>query len=353
MQKNILGSHPHPRLRVVAFPISDKNNNVLDNLYSRLPDNGIDAVDLRSAAAFGKKADFLHIHWPEVFFFKQSGLRPLVKRIWFLSAAGYLMARGAKLVYTVHNIAPHEACSPFWRGLIERQILARVSVCHHFFTDSIAMLKERLPFIRGVHTVIPHPLYAPLPSSHSRADLRAQHDIPAGATLILSVGQIRRYKRIRELVADFKKLPLQDAVLMIAGRCNDADYLREITEEIGGDARIRLVNRFLSEQEMADLIHMADLLAINNKDLHNSGVAILSLSYERPFVAPNGGAIAYLKEVAGPGWIYHDLETGVNDIKIPARTASHASLSGMSAASVSQKFADYLRAYKEGKITST
>lgn len=351
MQKDISQRQAHRRLRVVAFPLSDKNNRVLDNLYSRLPDNGIDVVDLRSAAAFCKKADFLHIHWPEVFFFKQPGLRPLVKRIWFLSTAGYLMARGSKLVYTVHNIDPHEACSPFWRGFIERQILGRVSIFHHFFTDSIAMLKERLPFIHGVHTVIPHPLYAPLPSSGTRVELRALHDIRADATLILSVGQIRRYKRIRELIADFKKLERQDAVLMIAGRCNDADYLREITAEIGGDTRIRLIDRFLSEQEMADLIHMADLLAINNKDLHNSGVAILSLSCERPLVAPDGGAITYLKEVAGPGWIYHDLQTGAHGVRNPAQASSADSLSEMGAARVSQKFADYLRAYKEGNIT--
>lgn len=352
MQKDTSGNNPHPRLRVVAFPLSDKNNRVLDNLYSRLPDNGIDVVDLRSAAAFGKKADFLHIHWPEVFFFKQSGLRPLVKRLWFLSTAGYLMARGAKLVYTVHNIDPHEACSPFWRSLIERHIVERVAIFHHFFTDSISMLKKHLPNVRGVHTVIPHPLYEPLPPSLSRAELRAQHDIPLDAPLILSIGQIRRYKRIRELIADFKKIARQDAVLMIAGRCNDADYMREITEEIGGNTRIRLIDRFLSEQEMADLTHMADLLAINNKDLHNSGVAILSLSYERPLVAPDGGAIAYLKDVAGPGWIYHDLQSAANDVKNPARVSSTASLSEMRAAGVSQKFADYLRAYKEGTIAN-
>ena len=105
-------------LRVMAFPaFSRKSNPYNALLYNAVQKEGVDVVEFSFKNAFLSKADIVHVHWPEFFLNSHYRIKALLFSIMLLLSLGVQKLKGAKLVWTLHNLKPHVIRYPVLSGL--------------------------------------------------------------------------------------------------------------------------------------------------------------------------------------------------------------------------------------------
>jgi hypothetical protein len=78
--------------------------------------------------------------------------------------------------------------------------------------------------------------------------------------------------------------------MLICGKCNDENYLREINALI--TSNITLINEYIDENMLARMISESKVVLFchSSKSILSSGALVYSLSYFKPIIAPNVGA---------------------------------------------------------------
>jgi glycosyltransferase involved in cell wall biosynthesis len=137
----------------------------------------------------------------------------------------------------------------------------------------------------------------------SRTEARAELGIPAEATVLASIGYIRPYKNIPELVRAFRALPRPGAQLLIAGEVASPGAGDAVAVAAGNDPRILFRPGFAAPAEVQRYLRAADLVVLAFREILNSASAMLALSFDRPVLAPRLGAITELAEVVGDEWL--------------------------------------------------
>jgi beta-1,4-mannosyltransferase len=247
----------------------------------------------------------LHFHWPEGYYRHERGGRTLrVALSWLrlvlfgirLAAARVL---GYRVVWTVHQVYPHETRS---RRLDRRaaRLLARVSdfLIAHDSGTAAALVRELGAPDDKIH-VIPHGSYIGVyPKGRGREDVRAELGIGSDAFVLLSFGQIRRYKDLMLLVESFARADLDRGVLLIAGLPLDQSEAHRLTTTTAGSGRVVTVLEYLPDERVAELFDASDVAVISRGDGGTSGALILALSMAVPVIA---AALPAYEELTGNG----------------------------------------------------
>lgn len=250
---------------------------------------------LRSGAGL----DVVHLHWLEYVTpldsTPRSGLvRSAVRSGRFLRDLIRLRRRGISVVWTAHNLRPHEPRQPIVEHVLS---VATLLLSHGVITHS-GYARERLshlwpPATRKV-SVIPHgnyvgafPGYGIVEPDHS----------PGAPFEFLCFGQIRPYKQLPELVRAFRALPDDDVRLVIAGKPVVDAELQRIREAADGDERVVIHSRFIPDEEVSAFHRRAHAAIFAYRDVFSSGALVLALSYGLPVVAP---AVSTATELVPP-----------------------------------------------------
>lgn len=243
--------------------------------------------------------DGVHFHWPERLLRRQSkwastveGLRgawrlkavvPAFRAVEFNRLSRAAKAAGKRILWTLHNIDPHEYASPWQRSTF--RTLARYSdlvICH----DQAA----RARFISRYHTnaevvVMPHGNYdGAYPEPRPRHLVRKELGLDSHKPLVAFLGNIREHKG-----ADIacKAVPrLEGKVqLLVAGKPGnklDHQQIRAMAEE---SSAIKLLLRRLSDQEFADYTGASDAILLPYRSVTGSGALLAALTFGRGVVA--------------------------------------------------------------------
>ncbi len=137
----------------------------------------------------------------------------------------------------------------------------------------------------------------------ARDAARAERGVAPDATLVVSVGMIRAYKNIPDLVRTVAGTGDPALVLAIAGRPAGDLLADEIRSAAADDSRIVLDLAFQSDVAIASWLRAADLVVLPYRAIQNSGSAILALSADRPVVVPALGAMRELQAAVGEDWV--------------------------------------------------
>jgi murein biosynthesis integral membrane protein MurJ len=184
---------------------------------------------------------------------------------------------GVRVVVTIHDYRPHLGED----GILVRLILGisfRLAHGSIFLTEHVRhdALSSR-PAAADGSIVIPHGLFS-LPGLVEKTEA----DIRERLGLILFIGRVSKYKGIDLLLEAFARCPLRDSVrLLVAGKAN-----YEIGEE-ALPANVEVIDKFLAEQEMAELINQADLIVLPYREATQSGVLTLAVASSTPLVVTN------------------------------------------------------------------
>jgi glycosyltransferase involved in cell wall biosynthesis len=225
-----------------------------------------------------RKPDVLHVQF-----------LPLLKQgipieLWFVQ---FVRSLGTRVVYTVHNVLPHESADRDREMFQQIYRQADLLICH----DQPA--KARLIAEFGIApervVVIPH---GPMFSGGSQSDpAQAREDLglPQEGCLVLFQGIIRPYKGVSFLLQSWKRAVEQGlrGTLLIVGT-GEAKLLAAIEKEVndlGIQPSVRLEFRFVSLSELDTYYKAADVLVFPYGAVTTSGALLTCTGYGKPIVA--------------------------------------------------------------------
>ena len=308
--------------RVVSFPPPIDRNPYQALLYRHLADQG---VEVGSAGRFTvgwlhenrALVTTLHFHWPEYYYRFDRG--PLATRgllSWarlVLFAVRLTVARrlGYRIVWTVHQLSPHESSS----RRLDRAgawLLARSShVLIALDRSTAGALATELSGSAARVRVIPHGSYIGVyPRGRPRAEVRSHLGISGDAFVVLSFGQIRKYKQVDVLVEGFRAAHIPQGALLVAGLPLDGEESRQLAEAAGAGREIVTVMEFVPNEGVAELFDASDVAVTTRIDGGTSGAAVLALSLGLPIVAPSLPAYEELTGGGRAGWHFDSGDAG-------------------------------------------
>lgn len=239
-------------------------------------------------AALTSNFDVFHVHWPESLVRDKSGIRRALKIALFGIFMARLRLKKTPIVRTVHNIEPHEPADRIERWLLDR-LDKRVALWVNL-NDSTPS-----PHVNKTVTIL-HGHYKDRYSALDRT-------LPTPGR-ILYFGQIRPYKGVEALIAEFLETDRAGMSLRLVGRPSEDRTRVRLERAIAGDDRVRASFRHVEESELAREILEAELVVLPYRNLHNSGSLLLALSLDRPVLAPNTDTVRELRSEVGDDWVF-------------------------------------------------
>ena len=317
---------------VLAWPAFD---NKTGNPYTHLLYQSVEALGARVHEFTPRHAlrgdyDLWHVHWPDDFLSASS----LPRAVGYVAAELALMAlarqRGARLVWTIHDLGPHESPHPWLERLFWPLFLPMVDGYITLSEHAREAALRRFPRLADVPgAVVPHGHYRPAyPDPVPQSDARRRLGLPDDAPVVAYVGRIRPYKNVEHLIHTFRGVENDAARLLVTGNPVSAELKTQIERAAAESERVRLDLRFVPDEEMPTVLGAADLVVLPYDDIMHSGSALLALSFDRPVLVPEAGAMRELQADVGPDWVYtYDGSLTASTLEASlqaARTASRA-----------------------------
>lgn len=233
--------------------------------------------------------DVVHLHWPPVFDFRPMTTLRLLR---FVSRVRALKKRGVALVWTVHNAVPHESSFKWADLLLARAIAGHAStlICHSDEAKQRIHALYRVP--KDKISIIPHGNYiGQYPNDLSREEARRQLEIAPQEIVLLSLGLIRPYKAVVELIEEFKKAAPENTRLLVAGRPTGGITEQTLAAAANGSQKISIYPRFIEDDEIQVFLNAADIVAFTYKRSLTSGAILLATSFGKACLAFDTGAV--------------------------------------------------------------
>ena len=244
---------------------------------------------------------------------------------------------GLKVVYTVHDVLPHDEHTPENRAFYARVYRYPDKLILHS-ENNRNQLRELFNIDDDRMCIIPHGCRSLFRDHFSGADgaLRRELAIADDARMILFFGLIKRYKGVEFLLKAFETISAQcgNVVLVIAGRIADHDpgthrYYVDLLAGYSKNPRVRLRNEYIPSAEVAKYFASADIVVLPYTEASQSGVLLSAYAAGKPVVATDTG---------GLGEVVRD---GVSGFLVPPSDAdalAHACLRLLNDSAVRQKY---------------
>jgi glycosyltransferase involved in cell wall biosynthesis len=285
-------------MTIIAYPRSGIA--YVDELYRAVGALGVEVVEGQWAGRWVmrhiRRGDLVHMHWPS-FAYYQSG-KPFAT-FYNLLKFGLLLlmmrANGARLVWTAHNLYPHDGGRQRWSHRMARRIITRM--CETIFVHSptaATLIIDEFHVAPRKLVGVPHGHWrTAYPDIPDRATARRRIGLPEDAFTYGFVGACRPYKSIEFLAQAFGAMD-RDTHLLIAGEFASPQYRQLVCSGIGMHARdrVHLTERFLRDEEIMTYVAALDALVLPYRQILTSGAVMLGLSAGVPVVAPRMGGIA-------------------------------------------------------------
>lgn len=292
------------------------------NPYAGLLAQGMEPLGVQCTAGFAEnltadwmtrnagRFDVLHLHWPS-FLYRCDSLEKSVQRCRVVIDA-LLVARslGCKVVWTMHNLYPHDSDVRELDHLARLAITSLASAVIVHCERARSLLKSHFHRSEGVFT-IPHGHFRdPYPNDVAVENARSRFGFSEENFVYLFIGTVRANKGVEQLLESFRKLPDPNARLLFAARvCNDyGAKLVDGAQQL--DARIvNYKTTLFANDEFQHFYNAADCAVFPFSDILTSGSAITALSFFCPVVIPRLGC---LPELVDPsvGVLYDSQSTG-------------------------------------------
>lgn len=296
-------------MRVLAWPAfrNKKDNPYNFLLYTHLQRLGVTVCDLgdvlrsprQLVRLFLRGADILHVHWPE--YALSLPLPRLALHMFILFAVSLChRLRGGKVVWTVHNLSPHEKRHPFLERWFYRAFSYVTDGLIFLTQTSLALFQadnKMRPFLGKPVIVIPHGHYLPVyPTRVGKEEARRLLGLPLDKEVVLFLGTLRPYKGVEDLIAIAREFPTDEIIFLIAGKPLSEEYGRKLARMVGNVSHIWLWAGYVPDDKVSLLYSAADVAIFPYKDILNSGSALLALSFGVPAIVPKSGSLIELAE---------------------------------------------------------
>lgn len=292
-------------MRVLAWPYSNRRGNPYTHLlYGALQEFDVEVDEFHPQRVLTGTHDVWHMHWPDGAFNRDAWLWAWTGTVGLRTLLRIARARSIRLIWTAHNTGSHETRHPrletrTWRDLT-RQLDGYISLSR----SGQEKLEREYPALRRCPSfVIPHGHYRDAyPDDVTPEEARDALSLAPSSPVVLYFGHIRPYKNVPHLIHSFRGLDTE-AQLVVAGK-PQTDFLREkVYAAAQGASGVHLHLDFIPKEEVQLFFRAADGVVLPYTEILNSGSALLALSFDRPVLVPEKGAMGELQDEVGPEWV--------------------------------------------------
>ncbi len=342
-------------------------------LYSRFFDHGMVAAPAFRAGTLGSGTwgwphDLplvVHLHWlNQVLSSAEDAQQARAAVDEHTELLDRLLARGARLAWTIHNVLPHDIRFEEQEVALRRRVAERAELIHVMSQQTAQMLSPwlTLPADRLYHC--DHPGYQGVyPDWISRDDARRRLRIPDGSVALLLTGALKPYKGMSELlsaVQDVNRDRPGAITLIVAGKPDSASETAEFVRRAIHEPAVRLLPGKIADADIQVLVRAADVVALPYRRSLNSGVLALGLSFGRPALLPSasgsmplvtGTQAAVVYDEDDPGGL-RDAVAACLELDLPRAFAAAAEIGQrIGREAVAERFAQDMRVWADtGRI---
>jgi len=215
------------------------------------------------------------------------------------TVAKYLNKRGCKVVSILDNVIPHE--QRFFDKPLTTWFLKQNS---GFVAMSESVRNDLLTLQPNARFILrEHPLYNHFGEKMNKRLAIEQLELAPDKKTLLFFGLIRDYKGLDLLIAAMSLLD-ESYQLIIAGESyGDFGKYRQAIESSPARTRIKVLNRYISDEEVPQLFSAADLLVTPYRSATQSGVIPVAYHFDVPVLATDVGGLKESIERAGTGLV--------------------------------------------------
>jgi glycosyltransferase involved in cell wall biosynthesis len=242
-------------------------------------------------------ARLIHLHWVFAFALPGSARLPVIRYVAYVWFRTWLLAcriLGVHLVWTAHNVLPHEPV--FANDVLARRDLAEASDLVLIHSPEALAGLTALGAVPRRAAVVQHGPFHPRLAMESLR-VPGADDRPRQ---FLFLGSVREYKGVDSLLTAFSAMPSDIAAhLTIVGQCRDPK-LRSSLETLArkSGSRVTLHLERVPDESITSLLAAADVVVLPFRSVTTSGSAMLALSHGRPLIVPDLSGFADLPELA-------------------------------------------------------
>jgi beta-1,4-mannosyltransferase len=257
-----------------------------------------------------RQVDVLHLNWPHYMYHSDDLTDRVTRATALVSNLALARSLGYKVVWTVHNLYPHESAHFSLDRLVRLALThlatAVITHCHH----ARSLVQQHFHRSENLF-VIPHGHFIDAyPNTLSRAAARQQLGIGDDHFVYLFFGNVRPYKGLDQLLETFLALPGEANTLLLAAKVYNEYGDRFVAQARQADARILVhPSRFFANEEFQLFFNAADVGVFPFVDVLTSGSTITALSFGLPVIVPAVGCLPELVD-AEVGIVYDQQQPG-------------------------------------------
>jgi glycosyltransferase involved in cell wall biosynthesis len=283
-----------PPRRIYSFP-HWTDNPFVNLLYLDAQTQGWQVVGSRLLQHFvrvvseSSESDVIHVHWTSPIV--QRGQDPddaALRRMVFEEAVTAALARGTRVVWSIHNVLPHDASFVDEETALCR-FLSEVATRIHILSSRTREIVGGLyPLDPDKLVRVPHSSYWGIyDQTLTRGEARDAFDLSASDVVVGFVGQLRPYKGADTLIRAVELLQQThpSIVLMLAGktRSEDVETFDRLVERL---PRVIRFHGFVADHQLPMWMRAIDIMALPYRAVLNSGSIALAATYGVPVVTP-------------------------------------------------------------------
>lgn len=317
-------------MKVYFRPLLRGGNPYMSELVAALHTQGVEVCGVAHSRrlflpeVLARRIDVVHLHWLWGIT-TPSRAKSVVRLAVFLLQLVAARILGVKIVFTAHNLKPHESPHPGIDLFCTKKVieLSHRTIVHGDSAKRVLERELRLGdrAVQKMVTILHGHYAASYPHDKTREQARRELEIAASDFVFVNLGMIRPYKGILDLIDAFKQTDGDGLKLLIAGRPLNQVFQDTIERRIDGDPRIRFSPGFVADEDVQTFIEASDVMVFPFEDVLSSGSVILGLSFGRTCVCPDTGCMrdilseddAYLYSPTDPSGLLEALRRAVAD----------------------------------------
>ena len=289
---------------ISSIPNPFPGNPYLHLLYSNLERAGVSYV---RSGYFGQEwlrenrglIDYIHFHWVGNLYENAAGKMSFTRLMFFLGKIWFARFLGYKIIWTVHNLYPHNR-ERNWQAKLGRLLFIHsVNLVFVNFPQGVDDVKRIFHRSKGVY-VVPHGNYREVyPLIPEKALARQKLGLPGNTYIYLLFGGISPYKGAHSAIEAMQKLDDPNAMLVVLGQCLLPDYEEKLRLLAAKDVRVqlRIGKEDIPDSEVSLWLSAIDCVVAPYRDIYTSGVLHLATTFGKPMVVPRIGVFTGMLDV--------------------------------------------------------
>lgn len=268
-------------------------------LYSSFPSNMIAVAPILRPSGFRELSSFtgmgsttsLHLHWNSWMTAGQTTEeRARAIGVGMATRLSRLRDKGINVVWTVHNIYPHDAQYLDVELEIQQIIADSANIIHVMSQSSVDSMAEYTKIDESKLVLSPHPSYqGAYPNFVSREEARMMLGIGPDEIVFLLFGAIKAYKGLPRHLDSLDllcaKYPETRIRLLIAGGADDSPEVQMFLRDAYLHPQVLIEPTRITSDRAQYFIKASDIGLVNYERSLNSGAALLYGTFGLPVVA--------------------------------------------------------------------